>query len=286
MNNIELTYENKLLNLLGYKAVGPDNSNRWIILDNYNNEVGFIQYKKVYKGNKKKEYPPTYAYIIEINSKDIIFSNTRKVYDNGMKRIDNNNYSYTFDIKRENGDIDHVDLEIGNTIYLHMCIWSKIYGFSTFKIDYAGLHIFFTSKTDNFNIQEVVSYGKENDNLASYSYQISYCKKGLKISDNIHTTTREISGYSIGDEKLKIFEKTWINEKLKVDKEYDVIGTVDEMVTLHQMGIDAFNHYRYLLKKILPFKNDIVDELVTPELIDEYHLELFIPKEENKIKTM
>ncbi len=58
------------------------------------------------------------------------------------------------------------------------------------------------------------------------------------------------------------------------------------MVTFHEMGIDAFNHYRYLLSKMLPFKRDIIDELVTPELIDEYHLELFIPKEENKIKTM
>lgn len=281
-----LDYEKKLLNLLGYTLSNPNKSNRWIILDNDNNQVGFIQYKKIYKGNKKKGYPATYAYITEIDSKDILFSNTRKVYDNDINKIDDIYYSYIFDIKRENGDIDHVDLEISDEINLNMCIWSKAYGFSIFKIDYTGLHIFFGSKTDNFNIEEVISYRKTSDYLASYSYQISYCKKGLKISDNIHTTTREISGYSNGFEKLKIFEKTWVNNKLKTNKEHDVLGTVDEMIILQEMGIDAFNHYRYLLNKILPFKRDIIDELVTPELIDEYHLELFIPKEENKIKTM
>ena len=173
-----IDYEMRLLNLFGYTLSDPNKSNRWIILDNDDNEVGFIQYKKIYKGNKKKGYPATYAYITEIHNKDILFSNTRKVYDNDINKIDNNNYySYTFDIKRENGDIDHVDLEIGDEINLNMCILSKKYGFSSLKINFDGLYMCFKSKTDNFNIEEVVSYSNTNDFLANYFYQIKYCKK-------------------------------------------------------------------------------------------------------------
>ena len=63
-----IDYEMRLLNLFGYTLSDPNKSNRWIILDNDNNQVGFIQYKKIYKGNKKKGYPATYAYITEIHN--------------------------------------------------------------------------------------------------------------------------------------------------------------------------------------------------------------------------
>lgn len=277
MKNIDLTYEKNFLDLLGYSLIGPDNSNRWNIYDEENNQVGFIQYKKIYKGNKKKDYPATYAYIIEINSKNIIFNNTRKVLENGLNKIDSQ--QYLFKIKRDD-DIDQVDMNIGEFLDLH--IWSKQYGFSVLKIDYSGLYVYFNSKTENFNIEEIIIYGKVNELLANYTYQIKYCNKNRKLSDNKYVTTREISGYSLNEDKIKIYEKTWINNILKTKNTYDVSGTIDEMINLHEMGIDAFNHYRYLLGKILPFKVDFIDQFVTNEMIEENSLSLFIEKENEK----
>lgn len=274
MHNID--YEMKLLDLLGYNLIGPNNSNRWIITDKDNNQVGYIQYKKVYKGNKKKEYQKEFAYIMFIDSKEIVFNNTRKVSNDG------NNYSYMFDIKRENSINDHVELDIIDINNMHLCIWSKEYGFSSLKIDYDGLYVYFKSKTDNFNIEEVVSYSNTNDYLANYFYQIKYCKKNRKLSDNRYVTTREIGGYSNGVNRLNIFERVWNSKYLIKDNNFDTNGSIEEMINMHEMGILAFSHYRYLLNKILPFDKDIIDEVITSEIVDNNDLSLFINKDDNK----
>ena len=49
INNVE--HEKKLLELLGYNLIGPDKSNRWLVVDENSSQVGFIQYKKLF--NKK-----------------------------------------------------------------------------------------------------------------------------------------------------------------------------------------------------------------------------------------
>ena len=40
--DLSIDFERKLLDLLGYTIIGPDNSNRYKIFDN-SKEVGFIQ---------------------------------------------------------------------------------------------------------------------------------------------------------------------------------------------------------------------------------------------------
>ena len=279
MHNIDLTYEKNLLELLDYNIVGPDNSNRFQIYDK-DKLVGYIQYKKIQNKNIKKGNPAIYGLVTNIDSKDIIFNNIRKIYDNGFNIYSNSDMNtYTFDIKRDK-DIDHVYLTIGEVLYID--IFSKQYGLVKLSINYDGLLLFFNSKTEKLNIKEVINFKQDKNGLSHYSYTISYCDKDLKITGDRGVTTREISGYSALPNKLKIFEKTYVNDRLRSKKENDVEGTAIEMATKHQMGIDSFNHFRYLLNKILPFKYDIIDEVVTDEMIDEYNLKLFIPKEENK----
>lgn len=259
---LEINYEKKLIDLLGYTIIGPDNSNRYKILDN-NLEVGYIQYKKIYK--KNKYYPVTYAYITNIDSKDIIYNNTRKVYDNDLKKQDNNNYSYSFELKNENKN-DYVEFSFGN--FFNIQIWSKKYGYMTFSIDCNGLHLNYKSETDNYNIEEIILYRSD-----AYSYQISYSKKN---SNNV--VTLDISGYSLYNNKLRIIENKFINDKLVNNKKSDVLGNIEEMVTKHQIGIVSFNHFRYLINKILPFKIDIIDIFVTNQMINDNKLDLFIDK--------
>lgn len=55
MNEIQhnINYEKKLIEMLGYNLVGPDNSNRWLIRDDNGEQVGFIQYKKIFNMSVK-----------------------------------------------------------------------------------------------------------------------------------------------------------------------------------------------------------------------------------------
>ena len=57
-----LEKEIRLVELLGYNIVGPDGSNRWLIVDEEQNKVGYIQYKKLYNGNPKKGYTTVFGY--------------------------------------------------------------------------------------------------------------------------------------------------------------------------------------------------------------------------------
>ena len=59
-HNIEK--EERLIELLGYSLVGPSASNTWLIIDKNQNQVGFIKYKKLYNGNKKKGYTKIFGY--------------------------------------------------------------------------------------------------------------------------------------------------------------------------------------------------------------------------------
>lgn len=278
---MDLNYEKKLLDLLGYTLSGPDKNKEYKILDK-EAVVGYIKYQKIQSRNKRKGEPAIYGLITNINSNQIVFNNIRKIYDNGFQMYTDKDIDfYELDIKRDN-DIDRVELNLGESFNIN--IWSKKFGYSKLSIDCNGIHLFYSSKTDNYNIQEIVNYRLTNETLSHYEYQITYCDKHLKLTGDKGVTTREISGYQIDLNKLKIFEKTYINDKLRTKWETCVDGTIEEMVLKHEMGIDAFNHYRYLLGKILPFKFDIIDEVIHPELIDEYNLKLFIPITENKEK--
>lgn len=266
---LNINYESKLIDLFGYTIIGPDNSNRYKIFDN-DMYIGYIQYKKIYK--KNKNYPNTYAYITQIDSNDIVFNYTRKVYENNLKKTEDNTYAYSFEIKRKDKN-DYVDLTIGQ--YFNIQIWSKIYGYMTFSIDCNGLHLNYKSQTDNYNIEEVVIY-RNIDSCGAYTYQISYSKKNNLPNKKI---TREISGYSIYDNKLRIIENKCVNDKLVNNQKSDVLGNINDMVIKHQMGIDSFNHFRYLINKILPFKIDIIESVINKEMIEQYQIDMFINKQ-------
>lgn len=295
INNIK--HEKKLVELLGYNLIGPDNSNRWLVVDENNNQVGFIQYKKLFNKNDKKGYPATFGYCIKIDSSKISYKSTRKINNLKNRFTRDNQFSYAFDIKRENDDLDHVEISMDEFPYLN--VWSKKYGSIDLKLDSNGLFLKFKSKTENFNVEELVIFrpNKGNRHRAThkneYVYQIRYCDKELELSDdNLKgTTIREISGtnnpYYQEANQLSIKERTWINGKLRTNRENEVIGTIHEMAEKHQMGIDAFNHFRFLINQILPFKQDVISIMLGDEFVEERKLSLFFPelvKEETENK--
>lgn len=272
-----IDYEKKFIELLGYSLIGPDKSNRWVIIDDNNNQVGFIQYKKLFNKNDKKGYPATFGYCTMIDSSEVSYKSTRRLNNIGSRLSSDVESSYDFDVKRENGDIDHVEISMGE--FPNLNIWSKRYGFFDFKVNQEGLFLDYKSKTEKFNIEELVTFKSDREKgYKRYLYQIRYCDKKLELSNgNLRgTTIREISGSCQESNRLELSEKTWINGKLRTDRESEVIGTVEEMVVKHQMGIDSFNHFRFLINQILPFKQDVVSFMLNDEIVKERGLSLFI----------
>ena len=121
-----------------------------------------------------------------------------------------------------------------------------------------------------------------------YVYQIRYCDKELELSDdNLKgTTIREISGtfnpyyQDPNPNQLNLKERTWINGKLRTNRNSEVTGTIEEMAQKHQMGIDAFNHFRLLINQILPVEQDVVSIMLSDEVVKEHRLSLFVPNSE------
>jgi len=284
----DLTYEQKFVELIGGKIIESDEPNTWIVLDNDDNKIGTIKYKKIFSGNKKKNLCPVYAYCTEINTDKISFNHDRKINDvkgNITTLIPN---LYSFEVKRENLSPIHVDLNL-DPKYFDIKIWGQEYGFMNFNIDeYNGLYLSYPSKTEKFNIEETVKY-KIDDEQSDYLYRIHYCPNNIPFTTD-SGISREIEGiYSPlmhDEDELKVRESTWINKQIVSFRESLLDGTVEEMTIRHEMGINSLNYFRNLLKEILPFEEDIILKGISKELIEKTNTEVFFnTTQKQNIKT-
>ena len=283
-----LEKEKRLIELLGYNIVGPDGSNRWLILDENQIQIGYIQYQKLHNGNSKKGYAKVFGYHTFIDSSSINCEFSRELNDKDGNILDSTDGNYSFDIKRNNQENDYVEMNIRD--YPSLTIWSKEYGFIDFHIDYQGLYLNLKSKTDNYNIEEVLIYknvDNEYHDNKEYVYQIKYCNKDHELSSENPKgiTTREISGiqYYYDKNQLRISEKTWVGGKLRTNRDSIVEGTVEEMATKHQIGIDCFSHFRFLVNQIIPFNEEIISLIVSDDEVKQCNLSIFFPDHEKEI---
>ena len=271
--------EKKFIELLGYQLIGPNDNNRWIIADQENNLVGYIQYKKIHNGNKKNGTPKIFGYHSYIDSSTISWELTRYLNDKFLDDLEDDNIYYSFDIKRNNQDFDHVEMNIGDNSTL--TVWSKQYGFINFRTDFNGLFLNYKSHTDHYNLEEVLIYQNDDDdearNSKKYVYQIVYCNKDMKLSDfdSNGRTTREICGIPFCDNLLAIIEKSWINGNLRTNHISNVKGTIEELALQNEMGMDSFRHFRFLINQIIPFQEDILSVMVHDDTIKENNLSIF-----------
>lgn len=258
--------EERLIEALGLHLIGPNSAKRFLILDEKENEVGFIQYIDLNSNNKEKMllekfgYLKKYSYFIKIDSKKVYYEAVRKV--NSFEKQDND-YSYELNIKRENGTTDCLEITLGDNASLTLD--SKIYGNMSFKINSNKLFLNFMSSTENFNIEETIMYKvveeKTSKDRKEYTYQIRYCPKNLELDDKERVVkTCEISGESFSSSlnKVDIVDRCWDNGHIWLDRKNTTFGTIEELVYKHKTGINTFNHFRYLLNQILPFKVEII----------------------------
>ncbi len=274
--------ERKLIEMLGYHFIGPDHNYRWIITDKNLNQVGYIQFKKLRNGNKKKGIPKIFGYETFIDSPTFTTHFTRESNDENGNLIEDDEYHYSFDVKRKNGELDHVEMSCGD--FPSITMWSKKYGFISFHIGCQGMYLNFKSKTEHFNIEEILvcqNADEEHHANKEYTYQIRNCDKSIELVDDqpMGRTSREISGVQAYDDPnhLKVSLRTWKNGALRYRRDDQVDGTIEEMIQKHQMGLDCFSHFRHHLNHILPFKKDVMSSMVRKDIVDQERLSIFFP---------
>lgn len=244
--------EEKLIRLLGYKLVEPNKSdsvNKWLIYDENDLEVGFIRYKKIHK---TRGMPAVYGYVLNIDSSTIKCHNTRSK----QRWVDS---KYRIYIKSERS-CPVVEIIFGSNPSI--TLWSNEYGYMKFKMNHEMLYLNFKSKTENFKINETVLL----ETGMKYRYSITYYKPKFIFDDgNKEELTLEVFNDDSRTQRLSVSEMKFENNDLVSKDESIVEGTLYDAIKGHEMGIEAFSHFRFLINEALPFNEEIIEELIGEE---------------------
>ena len=267
MGNIifDISYEKRLIDLLGYNIVGPDNSNRWIILDS-DKQVGFIQYKKIKKSSK--ENPAIYAYCTEIDSSTIIYNKIRN--SESTKFCDE--VFYELCVKNEADIPINFRFSFGDVPSIHG--GSKNSWFH-FNIGSGNLHLNFTSKSEVTNFEEFVDYCTNIELRPRFTYVVtSHDKKTNAVLSHL--------SLSVGTDKrlmkknqVEVTERYAFDDSLGEYTKCILNGTVEEAALNNEMALEALNYFRNLINELLPFNVNLFDILVTNEVIEVNGLKSF-----------
>ena len=273
----DIKFEKNIVDLLGYSLVGPDNSNRWIVLDENNQNVGFIQYKKYKVSNKtqnihsvKSTYEKQFAYYTKIDSPTVKFEKERVV-----GRSDYTAHIYIKgDSKRDPYFV--IDFDIVPRIWTN----NKKYGYINFHIYNNELYL----NTQNYEFTGNVVETKEGivEERFIYSNTDSRLVYNMeKVVDNNQSFVQIFATNNNNykkEKQINVTNSLWINKEEIDNSQTTVNGTIEEFLEKFQIPLNYFNQFKDYVGKVLPFKKNIVDLLITPEVIENNNLEFLFSK--------
>jgi len=213
-----LEKEIDFIKLFGLNVIGPDNSNRYLVVDKNGKSVGFVQRKKLHKKNVKKGKPAIFGYVIKVDSSKLKYG--KRIYFNKHYNI-----NYTFNIRnREYGD-DHVELTMSECP--SMTVWSDKFRYINLQISNNRFSLIFKGELDCFNTQECVSI-EDTPACQEYAYDIEYKKKDSEgKSSTLYSGIRD--NYSKNELKAK--QLYWRNgNTLKREFVSTFFGNVEEVI--------------------------------------------------------
>ena len=290
----DLTYEKRLLDLLGYTIDEKSYDNKWIIRNENGNPIGYTEFLITTDSNElgltlfvqgdinNYSNGPYYHTVIDT---DTISYNASRNYDGK---------AYHFDIKGV-GDL-HLSLVPttpgGLDPFMMFELYSEKYGnifFNLFETNVShpvistcqsSLNFEYVYIINGYEVREEVDFrnAKYNDfnEFKTYTYKRAYQK--LDNSKEYYWDGIEASNSIYNKDKLcvtpmadgKFGKSTYIKNK-----------TAEEFAIEHGRGIELFKQLRNLTNIILPFKVDIFYELLKDN-IKEYGLESFFNEEDIK----
>ena len=293
----DLTYEKRLLDLLGYSIDEECIDNKWTIRDEYGNDIGYTEYLKA--PNEDDDLG------LELFiSGDITDSNNGPYYHtvidtdtisyNATRNVDEK--AYHFDIKNV-GDL-HLSLvpvtPTGLDPFMMFELYSEKYGniflnlFKT-KTAYAvistcqcSLNLEYVYNINDYEVREEVDFRNADysniNEYKTYTFKRSY--QSLKNTSIYHWVGIEASNSIYNKDKLCV---TPIIDGKFGKSNYIKNKTAEDFAKEHSRGIELFNQLRELTNKILPFKVDIFYEILKND-IKEYGLESFFEEDIKKLR--
>lgn len=279
--NHDLSYEKVLLDLFGYSLSDKDGSNRWIIYDENNKEVGYIQYKKLFNKNLKKGFIKSFGYCTHIDSSKFYFDNERKLTGKYGEKVDAGNL-YWFDIKREDyNTMVEFSLDRENNIGL---IWfnDAKHGIYNFKISPSGLKVSFDTKDNNLTVRESIIYHNADDDelLNEFDYEITTYEdvncKNASTDKYVYVTN-----FNDNENMIRVTESSYVEDFLASQNKYILEESLEEFVKKYSLVFDSFDRFRKQIKELIPINKDIISYIVNEEVMNSEKLGIFFNNEKS-----
>ena len=291
MGKYNLSYEKRLLDLLGY-SYQEDIPGRWIIIDDNKKNVGYIETTPIDNSKTNPyEIKNDYYYHMVINSDTVVYDDTRdfdyELYDFIVKNVGTVHLQLG---KWHRSLPGYVLTIIGEDKYSSMCIQHE-FGRSELGVLEAytnGIMMNYDYIINGYKVSETVKFrnkdfDKKTNWIKAYEYCLGYYKK-----------ENESSKYEGG---YRLFAYSFIKNPKDLEIEMKAIGEIDsfgdieptsaktpeEFAIEHGRGLELFKMGRKYINEVLPFKKDILYEYFK-KYIDEYNLEVLFDDEKQKTK--
>ena len=148
------------------------------------------------------------------------------------------------------------------------------------RFDNAGLYIRLTTETEDSIISEILFYddiGNNFDRKKGYSYTRRSCSKKMDLPpfdvEGVTTETRQVT-QAIDGEQLIVTNASYVDGKLEKQIIAEGEGSVYENATRDDVVTDFFNRARNLIDGMHP---GLISSIFSQELVEQGHLEMFIP---------
>lgn len=272
----EIKHELRLLQMLGCGAYKKYNSNKWIIQDKKirpYKTIGEIARKR----NKSRNATSPYIYITKFESEDVSYMSSRDFDD------EKNNFCYNFKVKKAGQDAYDVFISCGKNPKVSIWSYKSEDVFAEFAISNNAFFVDFVRRTENFSVQEVVTFNWEpsGSDKKEYSYQMRHCKRPSSSGITTYAFSAEQDRQRFGEGVSLLSVETWENRGLSERESNMAECSVEDAIRENEMGTDAIDAFRSVLNKVLPFKeedalNVLLKDYEFPENVQK-ELEWFMP---------
>ena len=278
-----LSLEKRFLSLIKCSLL-ETSSNNWSIIKD-GSRVGYIQYKKISKGNKKIGIDPTYAYVGHLNT-----SKVDGYFNRHSGEIDHKSFTYELNVIDNDYHINRDEITIGD--YPSIRIYSPKHGRLYLIIDADGLYLFTEGESGKYTVHEEFNYHNISDRFHQFqscSYQVTYCPKRFNIYSTIRKYSRKISGTTISDiennidDKNKIILTTQTTEcgRLTSSDSVKYNGTIKDVADFLNKEFHIFNWFKMVINEILENADISLTDILTQEIIDKLNLSALFSEDED-----
>ena len=275
-HNIE--NEKRLIELLGYSLIGPNGSNRWLIIDENQNEVGYIQYKKLYNGNVKKGYNKIFGYKTFIDSQSISCDFSRKINDKKFIlsgicfENTNSNLNEYFPLSI-NPDRYQLIKEKKNTSAMIFI------GFS--KNSYHSIEIYKNDITIHIKYYEekYCSKSLNNDNTVNKEIDLPLLNTDNISNEEIQIIINELNNQFSNNEFINLISSELINFGKKIDIRKGIIEEESDILNPKLFINQPFDN---IAKLVIKNKKEFF-ELISEQFVNATNIDRSNQKGETKI---